>query len=105
MLALNIIFSVYGILLVFGGYMGFKKAGSKVSLIMGILSGGFIFTGIFLARESLNCGLTIIAATSGILLIVFLKRLIKTKKVMPAGMLLLITVLMLILSLIQLIKI
>jgi len=79
---------VYIVLLVIGGLMGFLKAGSKVSLIMSVC---------FAAALSL-CAIGVINIAHSIdillavLLIVFGMRLGKTKKFMPAGLMLVLTI-------------
>ena len=87
----NTILWVYIILLLVGGLIGFFKAGSKVSLIT---SAGFaaalVLTTVGLFQPSVARGLadTIMA----VLLVVFAIRLSKTKKFMPSGMLLILTI-------------
>jgi uncharacterized membrane protein (UPF0136 family) len=78
---------IYIVLLVIGGLIGFFKAKSRVSLIMSV---------VFAAALSL-CAADIIFKSYvadillAALLVVFTMRLTKTKKFMPAGMMLLIT--------------
>ncbi len=84
----DIILNVYGFLLLTGAYFG-VKAGSKVSLYMGLGSGALVFIGLHLAKTNPTVGYELIAALSAILVIVFGIRLAKTKKMMPSGMLLL----------------
>ena len=80
---------IYIILLVIGGLIGFLKAKSKVSLIMAVA---------FAAALSL-CAAEIIFQPYvadillAALLVVFAMRLVKTKKFMPAGLMLVITIL------------
>jgi uncharacterized membrane protein (UPF0136 family) len=80
---------IYIVLLVIGGLVGFLKAKSKVSLIMSVA---------FAAALSL-CAAEIIFQPYvadillAALLVVFAMRLVKTKKFMPAGMMLVITIL------------
>jgi uncharacterized membrane protein (UPF0136 family) len=85
----NHILWIYIILLVIGGLIGFLKAKSKVSLIM---------SAAFAAALSL-CAADIIFKPYvadillALLIVVFAMRLVKTKKFMPAGMMLVITIL------------
>ena len=84
---------IYIVLLVVGGLVGFLKAKSQVSLIMSTA---------FAAALSL-CALGIIFQPYvadillAVLLVVFALRLGKTKKFMPAGMMLVITLIALVL--------
>ena len=84
---------IYIVLLVIGGLIGFLKAKSKVSLIMSVA---------FAAALSL-CAAGVIFQPYvadillAALLVVFGLRLVKTRKFMPAGLMLVITVLVLVL--------
>ena len=83
----NTILWIYIVLLVVGGLIGFLKAGSQVSIIMSV---GFA------AALSL-CALGIIFRPYvadiilAVLLVVFGLRLSKTKKFMPSGLMLILT--------------
>jgi len=86
----RIIFIAYALFLFFGAFMGWK-AGSKMSLIMGLASGILVLIGIYVMGVNLKGGLTMLAVIGGILAIVFLMRLIKTHSFMPAGALLIVS--------------
>src|SRR2546423_12155335 len=79
---------IYIIILVLGGLIGFLKAKSKVSLIMSVS---------FAAALSL-CAAGIIFQPYvadillAVLLVVFAIRLVKTKKFMPAGIMIVVTI-------------
>ena len=84
---------IYIVFLVIGGLIGFLKAKSKVSLIMSIAFAAALSlcaTGII--PEPIVADVLLVA-----LFIVFAMRLMKTKKFMPAGMLLIVTLLALVL--------
>jgi uncharacterized membrane protein (UPF0136 family) len=84
---------IYIVLLLVGGLIGFLKAGSKVSLITSAVSAAaLIITAIpgLLAPGLARALADIIMAA---LLVVFAIRLGKTKKFMPSGLMLVITVL------------
>lgn len=99
---MNIILGIYGLLMLAGGVIGYKKAGSKMSLIMGIISSVLIFMGLYLTQESPPKGYTLIAVSAVFLLGVFVKRLIKTKSFMPSGMLVIVNFLALVICLLKL---
>ena len=88
----NTVLWIYIVLLLVGGLIGFFKAKSRVSLISSSVFAAVLVltqTGIFeptLARNLVN---VLLAA----LLVVFAIRLAKTKKFMPSGMMLVLTVL------------
>jgi len=77
---------IYGILSIVGGMIGYKQAGSKVSLISGVISGLLLLIGAYLLFGGVYPGPTLSGAVSLLLVVVFVVRLIKTKKFMPAGL-------------------
>ena len=84
---------IYIILLLIGGLIGFLKAGSKVSLITSAVSAAvLIVTAIpgLLAPGVARAAADLIMAA---LLVVFAIRLAKTRKFMPSGLMLVITLL------------
>ena len=99
----KILLSVYGVLLLSGAYFGWK-AGSKISLIMGIVSGILVLFGVYVAGSNPQFGFRFLTLISASLAVVFLMRLIKTHKMMPSGMLLLMSAVALIVCLMQIMK-
>ena len=83
----EIVLMIYGVMLIAGGWMG-AKAGSKVSLIAGSISGICVFIGLWMAAKDPALGYGFLSALTALLSIMFLVRVIKTKKFMPSGMLL-----------------
>ncbi len=81
---------IYIILLVVGGLIGFIKAKSKVSLYMSL---GFAIALSLCALEILPRPSCVADGLQILLLVVFGMRVVKTKKFMPAGMMLIVTVL------------
>ena len=82
----NTILWVYSMLLVLGGLIGFFKAGSKPSLIISV---SFAAVLMLCAMGVVNHQYADLALVS--LLIVFGWRLGKTRKFMPSGMMLILT--------------
>jgi len=84
----SIVLWVYVVLLLLGGLIGFFKAGSKVSLITSAAS----------ASVLILCAIRVIFypyvadIVLAVLLVVFAIRLSKTKKFMPSGLMLVLTV-------------
>lgn len=93
------ILPVYIVLLLVGGLMGYLKAGSKVSLIM---SATFAVLLALAGFTGLTYGPQIVLGLLVALLVVFGARLYKTRKFMPAGLMVGLTVLALILHLVAL---
>ncbi|MBK9139180.1 MAG: TMEM14 family protein [Verrucomicrobia bacterium] len=84
-----VIFGIYLALLVAGGLMGYLKAGSKVSLISSLVAAAVIALCVFaLGRNGLYAAM----AVQVLLIAVFGARLAKTKKFMPAGLMIVVTV-------------
>lgn len=78
----------YGILAVVGGILGYLKVQSKPSLISGIVSGALLVVGGIAAAQGASWGLTLSTIVTIALIIVFALRLWKTRKFMPAGLML-----------------
>ena len=91
----NTVLWIYIVLLVVGGLIGFFKAKSKVSLIMSaVFAAALVLAAVpnfFDVRFRHGLANTLMAA----LLVVFALRLAKTKKFMPAGMMLIATIVVL----------
>ena len=86
----QIVLAAYALLMVLGGVMG-ARAGSKVSLIAGAGSGVMLGIALFFSFRSLRVGLAIGAVIALALTVSFLKRYVATKKMMPGGMLMVIS--------------
>jgi uncharacterized membrane protein (UPF0136 family) len=93
----NTILWVYIVLLLVGGLIGFLKAGSKISLITSAVSAALLILtalpGVFTNAFRRNMADVIMA----VLLVVFAIRLTKTKKFMPSGLMLVLTLIALVL--------
>ena len=77
---------IYGILAIVGGIIGYLTARSKPSLISGIVSGLLLLIGVLRAAQGIASGLWVVKIVTLVLVVVFIIRLIKTKKFMPAGL-------------------
>lgn len=85
----NWILWVYIILLLVGGLIGFFKAKSHISLIMSVAFAVLLILTTTFAEPTARTMADILMAA---LLVVFTIRLVKTKKFMPAGFMLALTV-------------
>jgi len=81
----------YALLMMLGGLMGFK-AGSKVSLYAGLGSGVALFAALGATYYEMRIGLWAGCALAVILALTFGRRLAKTGKFMPSGMLLVVSI-------------
>jgi uncharacterized membrane protein (UPF0136 family) len=82
----KVYFIVFGILTIFGGIIGYVKAGSKPSIIAGSITGILLLVAGFLLPEHRVAGLVIALIVSIVLALQFVPKLIRTGRVMPAGM-------------------
>lgn len=83
---LVIVAIAYGILAIIGGIIGYTKAKSKVSLISGSASGGLLVLMGLLLQWGQTWGRWGAIAITALLIITFVIRLLKTRKFMPAGL-------------------
>lgn len=78
----------YGITSIAGGIFGYAQAKSQVSLILGTVSGIILILAAWAQLQELPIGSTIAQIITLLLVGVFTVRLIKTRKFMPAGLML-----------------
>ena len=83
---------IYGVLLLVGGILGYLKAKSKPSLISGVISGLLLLTFGVLQWQQISIGLVLAQVFAVVLAVVFIIRLWKTRKFMPAGLMLVLSV-------------
>lgn len=76
----------YGILAIVGGILGYVKAGSQMSLISGLVSGMLLVVAGWAHRQGWSWGLPLAAVITVALIGVFAVRYFKTRKFMPAGL-------------------
>jgi len=79
---------IYGVLLIAGGMMGYVKLRSRVSLFAGAITGGMCVGATWLSLEQPSDGFTIGSLVAFLLSGVFINRFVKTRKLMPAGIVL-----------------
>ncbi len=92
MLIEQIVILGFSAFLFLGAFFG-AKAGSKISLIMGLASGSLIIVGDLIVHFNKKAGLLFLMIVAGLLVVGFVQRVLKTKKMMPAGMLLIVSIL------------
>jgi uncharacterized membrane protein (UPF0136 family) len=76
----------YAILAIGGGIMGYAQVKSKMSLISGIISGSLLLVGGIAQQQGMSWGLPLSVAVTAALIVVFAVRWFKTRKIMPAGL-------------------
>src|SRR5882762_769211 len=84
--AAKIYFVVFGVLTIAGGVVGYVKAGSVASIIAGSVTGVLLLVAAFLLPEHRAIGLATAFIVSLLLAAQFVPKFIRTGRVMPAGM-------------------
>jgi uncharacterized membrane protein (UPF0136 family) len=82
---------IYIVLLLIGGLIGFLKAGSKVSLIASAVSAALLIIASIPSLLQPGIRQILIDTILALLLVIFAVRLTKTKKFMPSGLMLVLT--------------
>jgi uncharacterized membrane protein (UPF0136 family) len=83
--AAKIYFIVFGALTIVGGIVGYVKAGSAASIIAGSITGVLLLVAAFLLPEHRMVGLATALIISLLLAAQFIPKLLRTGRVMPAG--------------------
>jgi uncharacterized membrane protein (UPF0136 family) len=90
--AAKIYFIVFGALTIVGGIVGYVKAGSVASIIAGSITGVLLLVAAFLLPEHRMVGLATALIVSLLLAAQFIPKLLRTGRVMPAGIMSLLSV-------------
>jgi len=80
---------VYGCLVLAGGLMGYRKAGSRASLVSGLASAVVLLAAASLIFKGNPLGARLAMAVALLLLVFFATRWLKGRKFMPAGLMVL----------------
>ncbi len=86
-------FIIFGLLTIAGGVMGYVKANSTISLIAGGISGVLLLVAAFLMPGQAVAGLALGGLVSLLLIGYFLPAFLRTGKMMPAGMMSILSIL------------
>ena len=82
----KIYFLIIGVLTIAGGVIGYVKAGSTPSIIAGSITGVLLLVGAWLIPEHRAAGLLVVLVVSLLLALQFIPKFIRGGKVMPAGL-------------------
>jgi uncharacterized membrane protein (UPF0136 family) len=77
---------IYGALVLLGGWMGYRKAGSLPSLISGAASGTLLLLSAVLSATGRAAGVPLAMGVALVLLAFFAYRFARGRKFMPAGL-------------------
>jgi len=102
--AAKIYFIVFGALTIAGGVVGYVKAGSVASIIAGSVTGILLLVAPFLLPEHRAIGLATALVVSLLLAAQFVPKFIRTGRVMPAGMMSILSVIGVIAAIVAWIK-
>ena len=102
--AAKIYFLVFGVLTIIGGIIGYVKAGSLPSIIAGAITGVLLFVAGALLPEHRAIGLATGFIISLLLAAQFIPKFIRTGRVMPAGMMSILSVIGLAVAIVAWIK-
>src|SRR5262249_53292363 len=83
--AARIYFIIFGLLTIAGGIVGYVKAGSVASIVAGAITGGLLLVAAFLLPEHRVAGLATALIISFLLAAQFVPKFVRTGRVMPAG--------------------
>ena len=97
-------FIIFGMLTIAGGIIGFVKAGSTPSLIAGSVAGILLLVAAFLLPAHQLAGLILALVVSVLLAGQFLPKFIRTGKVMPAGVMSILSVIGIVWAIIAAVK-
>ena len=102
--AAKIYFIVFGVLTIVGGIVGYVKAGSVASIVAGSITGVLLLVAAFLLSEHRMIGLTTALIVSLLLASQFVPKLLRTGRVMPAGIMSLLSVIGIIVAIVTWVK-
>jgi uncharacterized membrane protein (UPF0136 family) len=102
--ASKIYFIVFGVLTIAGGVVGYVKAGSVASIIAGSITGVLLLVAAFLLPEHRAIGLATAFIISLLLAAQFAPKFLRTGRVMPAGMMSILSVIGIIAAIVAWVK-
>jgi uncharacterized membrane protein (UPF0136 family) len=100
----KIYFILFGVLTIAGGIVGYVKAGSVASIIAGSIAGVLLLVAAFLLPEHRGLGLATALVISLLLAGQFVPKFLQTGRMMPAGMMSILSVIGVIAAIVAFIK-
>ena len=102
--ATSIYFLIFGALTIIGGVIGYVKAGSLPSIIAGAITGVLLLVAGWILPANRNPGLIIAFIVSLVLAAQFFPKFIRTAKVMPAGLMSILSVIGIVVAIVAWLK-
>jgi uncharacterized membrane protein (UPF0136 family) len=102
--AAKIYFIAFGVLTIAGGIVGYAKAGSVASIVAGSITGILLLVAAFLLPQHRAIGLATSFIISLLLAAQFVPKFIRTGRVMPAGMMAILSVIGLVAAIVAWVK-
>jgi uncharacterized membrane protein (UPF0136 family) len=102
--ATAIYFLVFGALTIVGGVIGYVKAGSLPSIIAGAITGILLLVAGWILPNNRTVGLAIAFTVSLLLAAQFVPKLIRTGKMMPAGLMSILSVIGIVVAIVAWLK-
>jgi len=100
----KIYFIAFGVLTIAGGIVGYAKAGSVASIVAGSITGILLLVAAFLLPQHRAIGLATAFIISLLLAAQFVPKFIRTGRVMPAGMMAILSVIGLVAAIVAWVK-
>jgi len=95
---------IFGALTIVGGVIGYVKAQSVPSIVAGAITGILLLVAGFILPQQRTAGLVIALVVSLLLALQFIPKLIRTGKVMPAGLMSILSVIGIVVALMAWLK-
>ena len=102
--ATAIYFLVFGALTILGGIIGYVKAGSLPSIIAGTITGILLLVAGWILPNNRTLGIAIAFIVSLLLAVQFVPKLIRTAKMMPAGLMSILSVIGIVVAIVAWLK-
>ena len=100
----KIYFIAFGVLTIAGGIVGYAKAGSVASIVAGSITGILLLVAAFLLPQHRAIGLATAFIISLLLAAQFVPKFIRTGRIMPAGMMAILSVIGLVAAIVAWVK-
>jgi uncharacterized membrane protein (UPF0136 family) len=102
--ATKIYFILFGVLTIAGGIVGYVKAGSVASIIAGSITGVLLLVAAFLLPEHRRAALATALVISLVLAAQFVPKFLRTGRMMPAGIMSILSVIGVIVAIVAWVK-